>query len=69
MKKTISIFMCLLLLFSVATIANAVSAESATISIGEVECFANGDVVDGKRQATWVAGDAISINGTKFKNN
>ena len=25
-----------------------------------------GDVVDGKRQATWVAGDAISINGTTF---
>ena len=25
-----------------------------------------GDVVDGKRQATWVAGDEISINGTTF---
>lgn len=25
-----------------------------------------GEVVDGKRQATWVAGDAISINGTTF---
>ena len=25
-----------------------------------------GEVVDGKRQATWAAGDAISINGTTF---
>ena len=45
-KKLLSVFVALIMLLSVATVAiPAGAANEPTISIGEVDCFQNGDVV------------------------
>ncbi|MBQ4156326.1 MAG: hypothetical protein IJD90_05940 [Clostridia bacterium] len=44
-KKMLSVFVALVMMLSIAVVAIPVSAEGAAISIGEVECYENGDIV------------------------